>query len=223
MITTPTMTTRPVAEQAESAGRHVPGDGATAFVLGAALVATALVAGLIFTFSVAVMPNLDSADDLTFVVTMQRFNPNPVFPLCFIAALAFTVLSIVLLRRNRPALRWSVAGLVLYALVVAVTAGVHLPLNTDLDRAVDSLSTVDLAEIRHEFEGPWVVGNIVRAVFCTAAVAALARALFLHGRSTSGRTSGADVGRPTWAPPAVMFPAHSSPPADPSPSKRSVR
>ena len=213
------MTTRPVAEPAESAGRHVAGDGATGFVLGAALVAMVLVAGLIFTFSVAVMPNLDSADDVTFVVTMQRFNPNPVFPLCFTAALVFTVVSTVLLRRDRPALRWSVAGLVLYALVVAVTAGVHLPLNTDLDRAVDSLSTVDLAEVRDEFEGPWVVGNIVRAVFCTAAVAALARALFLHGRSTSG----AGVGRPTWAPPAARFPAHSSPPADPSPSERSVR
>ena len=52
-------------------------------MLGAALVAMALVAGLIYTFSVAVMPNLADADDRTFVVTMQRFDQNPAFQVTF--------------------------------------------------------------------------------------------------------------------------------------------
>jgi hypothetical protein len=43
----------------------------------------------------------------------------------------------------------------------------------------------DLAHVRDEFEGPWVAWNIVRTLFCTAAVAALARALFLLGRGTA--------------------------------------
>ena len=51
----------------------------------------ALVTGLIYTFSVAVMPNLAGADDRTFVATMQRFNENPVFQLTFTGALVLTV------------------------------------------------------------------------------------------------------------------------------------
>jgi hypothetical protein len=64
----------PVAEPVRSARHRVDGDGRTGLVLVAALVAMALVAGLIYTFSVAVMPNLVAADDRTLVVTMQRFN-----------------------------------------------------------------------------------------------------------------------------------------------------
>ena len=55
----------PVAEPVRSA--RLDGDGWTGLVLGAALVAMALVTGLIYTFSVAVMPNLAGADDRTFV------------------------------------------------------------------------------------------------------------------------------------------------------------
>jgi hypothetical protein len=72
----------PVAEPVRSARHRVNGDGRTGLVLGAALVAMALVAGLIYTFSVAVMPNLAGADDRTFVVTMQRFNENPAAAPC---------------------------------------------------------------------------------------------------------------------------------------------
>ena len=61
-----------VAEPVRSARHHVDGDGPTGLVLGAALVAMALVAGLCYTFSVAVMPNLAGADDRTFVATMQH-------------------------------------------------------------------------------------------------------------------------------------------------------
>ena len=55
----------PVAEPVRAA--RIDGDGWTGLVLGAALVAMALVTGLIYTFSVAVMPNLAGADDRTFV------------------------------------------------------------------------------------------------------------------------------------------------------------
>jgi uncharacterized membrane protein len=164
------------------------GDGWPGFVLGAALVAMALVAGLIWTFSVAVMPNLAGADDRTFVGTMQRFNENPAFPLTFTVALVLTTLAAVLQRRSTGvAVRWTVAALVLYAVVLAVTAGLHIPLNDELDRAGDPDGIVDLAGVRNQFEGPWVAGNIVRTLFSTAAVAALARALLLHGRSTAVR------------------------------------
>jgi uncharacterized membrane protein len=170
---------------------HVEGDGWTGLVLVGALVAMALVAGLNQTFAVAVMPNLAGADDHTFVATVQRFNENPVFPISFTAALVLTPLAAVLQRRQGPgvAVRWTVAALVLYALVLIVTAGIHIPLNDEIDQAGDPDRIADLAHVRNRFEGPWVAANIVRTLLCTAAVAALARALLLHGR-------GSQVARP---------------------------
>jgi len=215
----------PVAEPVRSARHRVDGDGPTGLVLGAALVAMALVAGLNYTFSVAVMPNLAGADDRTYVVIMQRFNENPVFQVSFTGALVLNALAAVLQRRHSPgvAVRWTVAALVLYAIVLAVTFGLHIPLNYELDRAGDPDRITDLAHVRNQSEGPWVAGNIVRTLFCTAAVAALAQALFLHGRGTADRTAGASAGEQSWAPPATTFPATSSPSAEPSARGRSIR
>jgi uncharacterized membrane protein len=213
----------PVAEPVRSA-RRVDADGWTGHVLVAALVALALVTGLIYTFSVAVMPALADADDRTFVETMQHFNDNPVFQLTFTVALVLTVLAVVLQRRNGPgvAVRWTVAALVLYGIVVAVTFGIHIPLNNDIDQAnLDRVA--DVADVRDDVEDPWVAGNIVRTVLSTAAVATLARALILHGRSTADRTTGASADGPSGAPSATTFRAASSPSAGPSPQGRSVR
>lgn len=159
----------------------------TTGVLGAALVAMALVNGLNYTFSVAVMPNLTGADDRTFVATVQRYNENPVFQLTYTAALVLVVLAVVLHRRHGPAaaVRWTVAAVVLYAIVFAVTLGINVPLNYQIDDAGDPARITDLAHVRNEFEGPWVAANIVRTLLSTAAVAALAQALYLHGRSTA--------------------------------------
>src|SRR5262245_56103618 len=179
----------PMAERARPAGHRLDGDRWPGLVLGAALVAMALVAGLIYTFSAAVMPNLAGADDRTFVATMQRFNENPVFQLSFMAALVLMVLAAVLQRRHgsRVAMRWTVAALVLYGIVIAVTFGINIPLNDQLDRAGDPDRIADLAHVRNRFEGPWVAANIVRTLLSTAAVAALARALFLLGGSAALR------------------------------------
>jgi uncharacterized membrane protein len=213
-----------VAEPVRSARHRVDGDGRTGLVLGAALVAMALVAGLCYTFSVAVMPNLADADDRTFVATMQRFNDNPVFQVTFTAVLVLTPLAVVLQRRHAPgvAVRWTIAALVLYGIVLAVTAGIHIPLNNDIDQA-DPDRIAELADVRNQFEGSWVAWNVVRTLLCTAAVAALGRALFLHGRSTAGRRSSASAGERTWALPATTFPAASSPSAEPSAQRSGVK
>jgi uncharacterized membrane protein len=158
--------------------------GWVGLVLGAALVAMTLVAGLNFAFAVAVMPNLAGVDDHTFVVITQRFNENPWFPLSFTVALLLTVLATILqasLARG-AAVRWVVAGLVLYAVVLVITGAIHIPLNLQIDEAGDPGNIADLAHVRDQFEARWVDWNIVRTLFCTAAVAALARALLLHGR-----------------------------------------
>lgn len=94
-------------------------------------------------------------------------------------------------------MRWTVAALVLYGIAVAVTFGINIPLNDELDRAGDPDRIADLVHVRKQFEGPWVPANIVRTLLSTAAVAALARALFLHGRSTADRTPRASAGGPS--------------------------
>ena len=92
--------------------RATDGDDWTGLVLAVAVVAMTIVAGLIFTFSAAVMPNLADADDRTYVATMQRFNDNAVFPLSFTAALVPIVFALVLQRRHAPgtAVRWTVVA-----------------------------------------------------------------------------------------------------------------
>jgi uncharacterized membrane protein len=96
----------------------------------------------------------------------------------------------VLQRRHSPtvAVRWTVAALVLYALVFAVTIGINIPLNNELDRYGDPDRIANLADVRSRFEGPWVAANLARTLLATAAIGTLTRALFLHGRGTQ-RTS----------------------------------
>jgi uncharacterized membrane protein len=174
------------------------GDRRTGLVLGAALVAMAFVAGLCFTFTVAVMPALADADDRTFVATMQRFNDNPVFPITFIGALPVAALAAVMQRRQGRslALRWTVAALVLHGVVLAITFGLHVPLNDDIDEAGEpeqAAELAELAELRDDVEAPWVIGNVPRTLLSTAAVAALGWSMFLHGPRATARAEHTDL------------------------------
>lgn len=157
-------------------------------VLGATLLALVLVTGLNVTFAVAVMPNLAGADDLTFVTTLQRYNDNPVFPLSYTAALALVVLAPVVLRRSgdRAARRWALVTLALYAVVLAVTAAVNLPLNEEIDGAGLG-SAAGLADVRGRVETSWVAANLVRSLVSVAAVGAVTRALVLRAAPTTAR------------------------------------
>lgn len=59
------------------------------WVLGAAVVAMGLVAGLFYGFAVGVRPGLANADDRTLIDTMQQIDEaieNPVFFLTFLGA-----------------------------------------------------------------------------------------------------------------------------------------
>ncbi len=182
---------RPTASAEHSRRPGSVGHGWHGLCLGAALVVMALVAGLNFTFAVAVMPNLAGADDHTFVAVTQRFNQNPVFPVSFTVALLLVVLAAVSLAvlRQGAALLWTIIALVLYGVVLAITVVVHIPLNLEIDQVGDPALVEDLALVRSEFEGRWAAGNLVRTLFCTAAVAAMARALYVHGhRSHQGDT-----------------------------------
>lgn len=149
-----------------------------------ATLTTGLMAGLTAGFAYAVMPGLSLGDDKTFVSAMQNINVaivNGWFMSCFIGALLLTIAATALnWRRGRPALPWIIAGAVLYLVMVAITGTVNVPLNGELAAA----GSTDPAAARAAFEGPWVAGNIARALAAIAAFGCLAWALVLHrGRS----------------------------------------
>ena len=108
-------------------------------MLGAAVIAMGLLAGLIYDWAITVMPALTAADDRTLVDAMQQTVDNPAFPLTFLAAGALAAVALVQARRSGSpeTARWILAGLAFYTLTVLITAAIHLPLNEDLKNAGD--------------------------------------------------------------------------------------
>lgn len=87
---------------------------------------------------------------------------------------------------HRGVLIAALAALGCYAMVLAITFVVHVPLNERLAAAGPPGGIVDPVAVRTSFEGPWVRSNAVRALVNTAAFACLCGALVQHGRLTGG-------------------------------------
>lgn len=154
--------------QSSRSGRFV----LSRFVLGAATVATGLIAGAFYVFACAVMPGLARSDDRVYVSVMRDINEviqNPVFFLSFLGAPALTAAAAWQARGSRH--RWWVwAALAASALAFLVTVVFNVPLNDDLARGGDP------GALREEFEDPWVAWNVVRAVLLTVALGLLVKA-----------------------------------------------
>jgi uncharacterized membrane protein/two-component sensor histidine kinase len=173
--------TRPGVDGPAGAERNV------GVVLGAAVIAMGLVAGLYFFSAIAVMPALTAADDRTLVEAMQQIIDkieNPAFFLAFLGAPVLATVALLQARSSGPPkiAGWIVAGLVLYAVMLVITFAVHLPLNEDLKDAGDPARIENLAEVRDDFVTPWVAWDIVRTVASIAGFGALVWALALRGR-----------------------------------------
>ena len=137
----------------------------------AATVTTGMMAGLFYAYSISVMPALRGADAAVLVEVMQRINraiTNGWFALCFVGALLFTALAAVL-EPSVPVL----IGLVLYAAQLALTFGLHIPLNNRLEAAGNG----NPEAAREFFEAKWVRWNHVRTLLCTGAFGSLCGAL----------------------------------------------
>ncbi|MFR9778604.1 DUF1772 domain-containing protein [Micromonospora sp. MS34] len=157
----------------------------TALRAGALLLATlttGLTAGLFAGFAYAVMPGLSRVDDAAFVTAMRSVNQailNGWFALCFGGALACALAAVLLHLPDghRAPLPWLLAALVLYGLVLAVTAAVNVPLNDRLEAG--AAASADPAHLRVVFESAWVRWNVVRTVLNTAAFGCLGWALLV--------------------------------------------
>jgi uncharacterized membrane protein len=155
-----------------------------ATLMGATL-ATAMVAGLLFSFAHSVMPGLGTLDDRGFLAAFQRIDAaisNPWMMLTFLGSPALTLVALLLHLPDRSkAVPWLVAALVLAVATVIITGAIHLPLNAAIQDAAPAFREV--ADLRTRFEGRWVRWNVVRTVTSTGSLAALSWALFVAGRS----------------------------------------
>lgn len=121
------------------------------FVVGARATA-GLLAGLYFTFAVAIMPALHGQADPAFVDAMKRINVsivNPAFLAIFFAA---PLLGVVVAALVRSPLAYVAAALGVVTLLI--TAVVNVPLN-------DALAA---GGSRADFESRWVLFNGLRTL-----------------------------------------------------------
>lgn len=151
-------------------------------VLLAATITSGMMAGLFYAYSISVMPALHRADAAVLVEVMQRINTaitNGWFMLCFLGTLVFGAIATVLYAVDGPAAVFVpvLIGLILYAAQLALTFGLHIPLNNALDRAGPPGQTPDPAAVRAAFEPRWVPWNHVRTLLCTGSFAAFSWAL----------------------------------------------
>ncbi|WP_227983861.1 DUF1772 domain-containing protein [Nocardia spumae] len=155
---------------------------ATGSLIGAT-VTTGLLAGVFYAYASSVMLALRQLDDRTFVDVMNRINTvivNPIFMLSFLGSVALTGLAAVLYWRTdqRTVLWWVLIALALNVISFLITSGGNVPLNN----ALADTSSGDFTALREQFEGSWVILNIVRALFNTAALGVLAWALRVSSR-----------------------------------------
>lgn len=159
-------------------------DLGTAALLGATLT-TAMVAGLLFCFAHLIMPGLATLDDRAYLTAFQRIDaavPNPWMMVTFLGSPVLTLAALVLqVTGDGAAVPWLAVALVLVAVTVVTTATVHLPLNAAVQAAAPRFP--DAAGLRSRFESRWVRWNVVRTGTSIGALAALAWALFVSGRS----------------------------------------
>ena len=142
-----------------------------------ALLGSALIAGLYFAFSVAVMRALARRPPAEGMAAMQAINAailNPVFMLVFLGTPALClVLAVMAVISWAP---WQLAGSLLHIVgSLAVTMVFNVPLNNRLAKA-DPAAPSSL-QLWQEYLSRWTAWNHVRTVVSLAATGALAFAL----------------------------------------------
>jgi uncharacterized membrane protein len=147
-------------------------------ILVAGGVLAGLHAGLLFDFSVDIVPSLRKLKAKAHIEMFQAIDStieNPVFFLSFFGPVILLPLA-AFLSRGEPQFSWLVAASVVQIVGCnAVTVSQHLPLNAALKKVdTGKLSDQEAEKIRTTFQGPgsrWVRFHAVRTLAGTAATA----------------------------------------------------
>ena len=152
----------------------------TNIVLVVGGVLTALHAGLLYDFSVDIVPALRSIKGTTHISMMQAINvkiENPIFFLSFFGPIVLLPLAAFLLREE-PQFAWLLAASIIQIVGSAgVTVAGNIPLNNKLAKInSNQLSEAEADRIRTEFQGPgtpWMRLHTVRTLSSIAATTLL--------------------------------------------------
>lgn len=134
---------------------------------------TALTAGLMFTFAVAVNLGLGRLRDSGYLTAMQSINRailNPVFLIAFVGPVLLLPLAAFL--SDEQLLPMVIASVLYIVGVFGITMTRNVPLNERLDKVdLATASTEELAATRQWFEKPWNQWHLIRTLASIAAVA----------------------------------------------------
>jgi uncharacterized membrane protein len=145
------------------------------------LLASALMAGFFYAYSVSVMRGLDATDPLAAALAMRNINTlirTPVFFFGFFGALGFPLLT-ALLAPRRPVMLLALAGALTYGLgAFLVTVAINIPLNDALAAATPTVENA--ATLWSGYTGPWTRWNHVRTLASIIAFALLTAAVVIE-------------------------------------------
>ena len=152
-------------------------------VIVIAIALNALVAGLFFAFSVAVLPGLRDLDNRSFVTVFRGINramQKPVFLAVLFAApiAAVAAAAIALIQGTELSATMIVVGALLSAATFMFTSSRNVPLNNMLER-LPAKTESDARTARSRFEPLWSRWNAVRSLTGTASVVLLSLSLVL--------------------------------------------
>ncbi|MCP4484547.1 MAG: DUF1772 domain-containing protein [Flavobacteriaceae bacterium] len=121
---------------------------------------TGLTAGLCFTWSNAVTPGIGRLDDMSYLKAFQSMNRviiNFQFMIVFMGPTILLFLNAYLFRSNSTVFwLFLVAAILFFIGIGLVTVFGNVPLNEILDASnLETLSKIELQELRNKFEQPW--------------------------------------------------------------------
>ncbi len=130
---------------------------------------SALMGGLFFTWSNAIVPGLTRIPDHGYILAMQSINRtilNPLFLLIFMGTNLILPLAVWFQYKAGEEPGWwlmALAALVYIVGVFGVTVGGNVPLNQMLEKFSLTTSTAqEVKELRTAFEGRWNNLNLIR-------------------------------------------------------------
>jgi uncharacterized membrane protein len=174
ILTAPSTSSRPLATLAD---RLMP------TLTTAATVCCGVIAGVLFIFSVCIMPTLQARPAAEAIATMQSINVtivNPLFMLAFMGGtLLCGLLAVASLVSRGEGGWWRFAGAALFVVgVFFVTGAANVPLNDQL-ASVDPHSAHGVSVWQHYLTA-WTAWNHVRTIAAVASTAILAVASRLN-------------------------------------------
>ncbi|WP_299251695.1 DUF1772 domain-containing protein [uncultured Aquimarina sp.] len=138
-------------------------------VLMLSILFTGLTAGLCFTWSNAVTPGIGRLDNISFLKAFQAMNREIVngrFMIVFFGPVILLFINTYLFKNSSISFWLFLAAAILFFVGIGlVTIFGNVPLNEVLDTSnLETLSKIDLHELRNKFEQPWNRWHTIRTL-----------------------------------------------------------